>query len=72
MTLDNNTSEVLTLQELAEELKISYTKAYDLLNEGEIKGFKIGSIWRISRKAVNEYVERKSGFIKWGGGYYGV
>lgn len=62
--LDGNENEVLTLQELADELKISYTKAYNLLNEGEIKGFKIGSIWRISRKAVDEYVERKSGFIK--------
>lgn len=62
MIMNNNDSEVLTLQEFAEELKISYTKAYNLLNEGEIKGFKIGSIWRISRKAIDEYVQRMSGF----------
>lgn len=62
MMMNNNDSEVLTLQEFAEELKISYTKAYNLLNEGEVKGFKIGSIWRVSRKAINEYVEHMSGF----------
>lgn len=62
MMMNNNDSEVLTLQEFAEELKISYTKAYNLLNEGEIKGFKIGSIWRISRKAIDEYVQCMSGF----------
>jgi excisionase family DNA binding protein len=62
MIQNDNENEVLTLQELAEDLKISYTKAYNLLNEGEIKGFKIGSIWRISRKAINEYINRMSGF----------
>ena len=63
---NNNENEVLTLQEMAEELKISYTKAYDLLNEGQIKGFKIGSIWRISRKAINDYIGQMSGFSKEG------
>ena len=57
-----NENQVLTLQECADELKISPTKTYELLNDGYLKGFKVGRIWRISRKAINEYIMNMSGF----------
>ncbi len=56
----NECLDLITIDELCECLVISRNTAYTLLNSGEIKAFKIGRIWKISREAVNEYIKRKS------------
>jgi len=48
---------VYTVKELMEILKIGSTKAYELVNSGEIKAKKIGTSYRITEKAVEEYLE---------------
>ncbi|MBQ8349277.1 MAG: helix-turn-helix domain-containing protein [Ruminococcus sp.] len=30
-----------------------------LLNNGEINAFKIGKVWKIPKKSVEEYIDRK-------------
>jgi len=50
---------VLEIDDLCDVLCIGKNTAYELLNSGEIDGFKVGSCWKIPRKAVEQYIERK-------------
>lgn len=56
----NELSDLITVDELCEFLSIGKNSAYSLLNSGELKAFRIGRIWKISREAVWEYIKRKS------------
>lgn len=55
--------EVLTLEELAEYLKLSKSTVYKLVGEDKIPGQKIGKRWRFSKAAIDRWlatiVERK-------------
>ena len=53
-TQDNNDS-LLTIDELCQQLFISPTTAYRLLQTGEITAFKLGS-WKIPTWSVKEYI----------------
>jgi excisionase family DNA binding protein len=46
--------------ELASYLGIGRNMAYQLLNDGIIKGFKIGKNWKVSKEAVDLYIARQS------------
>ena len=52
---------LMNVNELAEYLVIGKNRAYELLNTGAIKGFRIGSIWKISKTAVDKFIYEKSG-----------
>ncbi|MCY8475367.1 MULTISPECIES: helix-turn-helix domain-containing protein [Bacillus subtilis group] len=49
---------ILTVKQVAEILKISEKTARKMLNNGEIKGFKVGREWRISSESFNEYLKQ--------------
>lgn len=49
-------ADIISIDELCELLAIGRNTAYKLLNNGDIKGFKIGRNWKIPRKSVEEYV----------------
>ncbi len=53
----NEYSDIITVDELCEMLRIGRNKAYDLLRNGEIKAFRSGRLWIISKQAVEEYVK---------------
>ena len=55
-------SPLMTVGELAEYLGIGRNRAYELLNTRAIKGFRIGSIWNVSKIAVDQFIYEKSGF----------
>ncbi len=57
-TINDNT--LLTIDELCEQLFISPTTAYKLLQSGEIKGFKLGT-WKIPAKSVREDDKKRCG-----------
>lgn len=63
--IPNNEREVilLSVQELAEYLGIGKNRAYKLLSSGEISGFRIGSVWKVTKTAVDKYIYEKSGLI---------
>lgn len=63
MTERDETSILMTPPELASYLGIGRNLAYRLLNEGKIKGFKIGNQWKVSRQAVDLWVARNSGLV---------
>ena len=48
---------------LASYLNIGRNLAYQLLNDGVIKGFRIGKQWRVSKQAVDLYVAKNSGLM---------
>jgi len=52
----DNYDEILTIEQLMELLCIGRNKAYELLNTGEIKGFKIGRVWKIPRQMLDEFI----------------
>jgi len=47
---------LLTVKEVSELLRIHRPKVYDLIHEGTIVGFKLGSDWRVQRDSVERLV----------------
>jgi excisionase family DNA binding protein len=47
---------LLTVRETSQLLRIHRPKVYDLLHEGIIQGFKVGSDWRVKRDSVEKLV----------------
>lgn len=52
---------LMTVPELAEYLGIGKNRAYELLRKNAIKGFRIGTVWKVSKDAVELYIREKSG-----------
>ncbi|MBI1368227.1 MAG: helix-turn-helix domain-containing protein [Planctomycetes bacterium] len=53
--------EIMTMDELAEYLKISKSTLYKLAVENKLPGTKIGKRWRFHKDAIDEWVKRGSG-----------
>lgn len=52
--------DMITIDELCDLLMIGRTTAYKLLQSGELKAFKIGKVWKISRASVEKYIKERS------------
>jgi len=48
---------VMTIDELADYLKISKSTLYHLVRRGEVPGTKIGRHWRFKREAIERWLE---------------
>ena len=48
--------DVLTVTDVAEILFVGRNTIYDLLNSGELIGFRIGRGWRIPKANLEEYI----------------
>ena len=55
----NKNLNVLTVPELAQELRICTNTAYALVRFGQIRCIKVGRIYRIPRSAVEEYLSKQ-------------
>ena len=56
-------SDILTIKELAEYLKIKEKTAYKLASEGKLPGFKAGGSWRFRMEEIKRWIkaqEKKS------------
>ena len=51
--------DVLTVYDLSAILRINRTTAYELLHDGHIPYLRIGTVYRISKKALLEYLGTK-------------
>lgn len=49
-------SDVLTVDEACEALRIGYNAIYDLLGSGKLKGYRNGRVWRIPKESVKQYI----------------
>ncbi|MCM1220000.1 MAG: helix-turn-helix domain-containing protein [Lachnospiraceae bacterium] len=52
-------NEIMKFEEVMEFLDIGKNMLYKLLKSGEIQAFRIGKVWKIPRKSVEEYVNNK-------------
>ena len=48
--------DILTVEEVCEALRMGYNAVYELLNEGKLRAYKNGRVWRIPRDALKEYI----------------
>ena len=53
-------SEIVTMKEVAEYLKINEKTAYRLASEGKLPGFKVGGSWRFKRSKIETWIEGQS------------
>lgn len=50
--------QVLTVDEVAAELRVSPQTVRKLIDNGELKAFRVGGQWRIKRKDLDRYIEQ--------------
>lgn len=48
--------DILTVEEACDALRMGYNAVYDLLNEGKLKAYKNGRVWRIPKKSLEKYI----------------
>lgn len=48
---------IYTPEELAEKLKTTRRTVYRWIEKGELKAFKAGKMWRITRKALEDFLQ---------------
>lgn len=48
--------DILTVEEVCEALRMGNNAVYDLLNEGKLKAYKNGRVWRIPKKSLTTFI----------------
>ncbi|MFQ5462357.1 MAG: helix-turn-helix domain-containing protein [Phycisphaerae bacterium] len=54
--------DILTVAEVARYMRISRDTVYRLAARGELRGRKVGRIWRFPKSAIEEYVHGNASF----------
>ena len=54
---------IMTIEELAEYLKVSRSTLYKLLQDGKLPGQKVGKRWRFHQDAIDEWVKSGTGTV---------
>ena len=52
--------DILTVEEVCEALRMGYNAVNELLNEGKLRAYKNGRVWRIPRDSLVKYVMESS------------
>ena len=52
-------AEIMTLEEVAAYLRCSPVTVYRLLKNGELRAFKVGNFWRVSRSSFDAWMVEK-------------
>ncbi|MDA8217420.1 MAG: helix-turn-helix domain-containing protein [Chloroflexota bacterium] len=61
MGSNNGKSAVLTVEEAAQYLRVHEQTVYQLLRTGQLKGAKVGRVWRIHRASVDAFLMGENG-----------
>ncbi len=51
-------NDIMRFEEVMEYLDIGKNTLYGLLKRGELNAFRIGKVWKIPRKSVEEYINK--------------
>lgn len=51
------TNEIITIQEVAEYLRLNEKTAYRLASDGKIPGFKVGGAWRFRKSEIEKWIQ---------------
>jgi len=58
-----SSAKVLTVNELAEYLRVHRSTLYRLLKKGQLPGFKIGSDWRFNVEVIDAWRLKQGGTV---------
>lgn len=61
MSSTNNQSEILTLKQVADYLKVTQRTIYRLAAAKQIPAFKVGGTWRFSQADIEQWIQQQSG-----------
>lgn len=50
--------DIMSVFDAAEALCIGKNRVYELLSTNELKGFRIGHVWKIPRENLEDYVKK--------------
>ncbi len=50
-------TDIMTIREVADYLKLTEKTAYRLVAEGKIPGFKVGGSWRFRRSEIEQWID---------------
>lgn len=53
-------TDILTIREVAEYLKLNEKTTYRLASEGKIPGFKVGGAWRFKKLEIDNWIKGQS------------
>ena len=53
------TTDVMTIKEISEYLKLNEKTAYRLASESKIPGFKVGGSWRFRKSEVDRWISEQ-------------
>ena len=56
----SNYDDVLTVSDVAEILYVGRNTVYELLNSEELKGFRIGKTWRVTKESLVSFISERS------------
>jgi len=60
----NQESDILTVDDLCEVLRIGKNAAYKLINSGKIKCYRMNRVWKIPKVSVIDYIYCKQNIYK--------
>ncbi|MBA8907480.1 methylation-associated defense system helix-turn-helix domain-containing protein MAD1 [Aminobacter ciceronei] len=63
-------TDVMTIREVAEYLKLTEKTAYRLAADGAIPGFKVGGAWRFRKGDIDDWIEARKLQSRKGGANY--
>lgn len=52
-------SDIMTIKELSEYLKLKEKTAYKLVADGKIPGFKVGGAWRFRKTEIDKWISKQ-------------
>lgn len=52
-------TDILTVKEVSEYLKLTEKTAYRLAADGKIPGFKVGGSWRFDKADIDKWIEEQ-------------
>jgi excisionase family DNA binding protein len=55
--MDENTGDILTIEELSSYLKIPKSTLYKIVREGKVPSQKVGRHWRFRKRAIDRWLE---------------
>jgi excisionase family DNA binding protein len=61
MAQATSSDQIFTIKELSEHLRVHPTTIYRLLRQGRLPGFRVGSNWRFSREAIEQWEREQAG-----------
>lgn len=53
-------SDIMTMKEVADYLKLNEKTAYRLTSEGKLPAFKVGGSWRFQKSEIDQWIKDQS------------